>query len=149
MQSKYGFTLIEVMIVVAIVAILATIAYPSYQDSIRKTRRADAKEALMRIAAAQERYFFTHNAYTKDSTLLGIVGNKSQDNHYVIKVVGKDEDNMVCESGANKFPCFTATATATGAQIADEVCEQFSITHTGAKTASKHGGGNTTDTCWK
>jgi prepilin-type N-terminal cleavage/methylation domain-containing protein len=45
MKNQNGFTLIEVMIVVVIVAILAAIAIPSYQDSIRKTRRADAKEA--------------------------------------------------------------------------------------------------------
>lgn len=51
-----GFTLIEVMIVVAIVAILAAIAYPSYSDYAFRTRRADGKEMMMRVASAQERY---------------------------------------------------------------------------------------------
>ena len=51
-----GFTLIEVMIVVAIVAILATIALPSYQDSVRKSRRADAVLALQRIQIEQEKF---------------------------------------------------------------------------------------------
>ncbi len=52
-----GFTLIEVMVVVTIVGILAAIAYPSYQDIVRQTRRADALSALMDMMAKQERYF--------------------------------------------------------------------------------------------
>jgi type IV pilus assembly protein PilE len=53
--SNKGFTLIEVMIVVAIVGILAAVAYPSYQDHVRKSRRAEAQSALMGLAAAMER----------------------------------------------------------------------------------------------
>ncbi|MEW5754843.1 MAG: type IV pilin protein [Pseudomonadota bacterium] len=58
-----GFTLIEFMITVAIVAIIATIAYPSYQDQMRKSRRADAQGALVSAANAMERYFTTNNTY--------------------------------------------------------------------------------------
>src|SRR5690606_11790491 len=60
-----GFTLIELMIVVAIVAILAAIAYPSYINYIQRTRRADGHEMLMRMAAAQERYYTNYNHYAK------------------------------------------------------------------------------------
>jgi len=84
MKKQKAFTLIEVMIVVVIVAILAAIAVPSYQDSIRKTRRADAKEALMRIAALQERYFFTNNKYGTASDLG--VGSTSQEGYYTISI---------------------------------------------------------------
>lgn len=65
-----GFTLIELMIVVLVVAILAAIAYPSYQDSVRKARRADGKELLMRVAQAQERHFTRFGRYAT-----GITGN--------------------------------------------------------------------------
>ncbi len=58
-----GFTLIELMIVVAIIGILATIAYPSYQDSVKKSRRADAKSALMGFVNAMERYYTENNTY--------------------------------------------------------------------------------------
>ena len=58
-----GFTLIELMIVVVIVAILATVAYPSYQESIRKTRRSDAQAALVGMAAVMEREFLRVNSY--------------------------------------------------------------------------------------
>ena len=62
--SNKGFTLIEVMIVVAIIGILAAVAYPSYQDHVRKSRRAEAQSALMGLAAAMERHFTATNSYT-------------------------------------------------------------------------------------
>ena len=63
MIKQKAFTLIELMIVVAIVGILAGIAYPSYQDSVRKSRRADAKAALMGFANAMERHYTENNNY--------------------------------------------------------------------------------------
>jgi type IV pilus assembly protein PilE len=61
-QTK-GFTLIELMIAVAVVGILASIAYPSYTDHVRRTRRADAQGALMGLANAMERYFTQNSTY--------------------------------------------------------------------------------------
>ncbi len=58
-----GFTLIEIMVVVAIIGILAAIAYPSYQDSIRKSRRAEARAALQHMMEMQERYYSVKNTY--------------------------------------------------------------------------------------
>ncbi|MEO1957048.1 MAG: type IV pilin protein [Methylophilaceae bacterium] len=66
--TKNGFTLIELMISVAIIGILASIAYPSYQQSILRSRRADAQGALLGLANAMERYF------TENNTFLGASG---------------------------------------------------------------------------
>lgn len=63
MKKAAGFTLMELMIVVAIVGILAAIAYPSYMDSVRKSRRADAKAALSNAVQALERYYTEKNTY--------------------------------------------------------------------------------------
>ncbi|HJT97123.1 MAG TPA: type IV pilin protein [Rhodanobacteraceae bacterium] len=64
MSKHRGFTLIELMIVVVIVAILAAIAYPSYQEQIRKTRRGQAKADLMEITQALERKFTVDRDYS-------------------------------------------------------------------------------------
>ena len=68
---SFGFTLIEVMIVAAIIAILAAIAYPSYQDSVRKSRRADAISVLISLQLQQEKWRANHTTYTSDLTNLG------------------------------------------------------------------------------
>ncbi|MFC1748695.1 type IV pilin protein [Pseudomonadota bacterium] len=66
-----GFTLIEVMMVVAIVGILAMIAYPSYTDIIRKTNRADGMASLMKVMGSQERYYSEKNTYAMTLPWLG------------------------------------------------------------------------------
>ncbi|WCM92471.1 type IV pilin protein [Acidovorax sp. NCPPB 2350] len=65
-MAKYtqrGFTLIELMIVVAIIGILGAVAYPSYMDSIRKSRRAEGRNALVELLQQQERYMTQNNTY--------------------------------------------------------------------------------------
>lgn len=64
-RSKYeqGFTLIELMIVVAIVAILAAISYPSYQEYVRKTKRAEAKSEMMEVMSKLQKYKIAHFSY--------------------------------------------------------------------------------------
>ena len=63
LKRQRGFTLIELMITVAIIAILAAIAFPSYQDSLRKSRRTDGKNALTQAMAIMERYYTERNTY--------------------------------------------------------------------------------------
>lgn len=63
MVNDRGFTLIELMIVVAIVGILAAIGYPNYQQSVQKSRRADCEGALVGFANAMERHFTTRSSY--------------------------------------------------------------------------------------
>ncbi len=75
LKKTLGFTLIELMIVVAIVAILAAIAYPSYRDSIRKSRRVDAKSALTDIAQKQEAFYARNGSYTDDMKDLGFASS--------------------------------------------------------------------------
>jgi type IV pilus assembly protein PilE len=69
-SKVHGFTLIEVMIVVAIVAILAAVAYPSYQQSITKTRRTTAQACLVEVAQFMERFYTTNLRY--DQTIGGV-----------------------------------------------------------------------------
>ena len=64
MPGQRGFTLIEVMIVIVILGILVTVGLPSYQDSIRKSRRADGMAALMELSARQERFYAQNSVYS-------------------------------------------------------------------------------------
>ncbi len=66
MVNKKGFTLIELMVVVAIVGILAAVAYPSYQDSVLKSRRTDAQADMLEISSFMERFFTENNRYDQD-----------------------------------------------------------------------------------
>ncbi len=119
-QKNRGFTLIELMIVVAIVAIIAAIAYPNYTNHVLRTRRTDGKEFLMRIAAAQERYYTNFNRYaTFDELNLG--SNTSEKGYYAVEVT-RENGNQT----------YLLTAAPQGAQGADQ-CENLLLTNTGAK----------------
>ena len=67
-----GFTLIELMIVVAIIAIIASVAYPSYRDSILKGKRAEGRAALAELLQQQERYMTQNNAYFAFTNVAGV-----------------------------------------------------------------------------
>ena len=131
-----GFTLIELMIVTAIVAILAMVAYPSYQNQIQKSRRSDAMVALGKLATLQEQYFFRENKYTDQFTDLGLA-TESPEEHYTLTLT---------ITGAGET--YTATATATGAQADDEDCSIFTVDNLGEKKAWTSANANSTDTCW-
>lgn len=73
-RRSAGFTLVELMITLAIVAILVAIAYPSYSNYIMKSHRADAKTALLDLASRQERYFALQNNYASTPSALGYAG---------------------------------------------------------------------------
>lgn len=75
MQKLKGFTLIEVMITVAIVGILAAIAYPSYIDYVTKSGRAEGVAAVMEVANLQEQYYLDNRTYASDLTKLGMSAN--------------------------------------------------------------------------
>jgi type IV pilus assembly protein PilE len=136
-----GFTLIELMIVVAIVAILAMVAFPSYMESMRKSRRAEAKTALLDLAARQERYFTTHNAYTDRPDHLGYgsaafpIDVRSGSTAYYRLHIDVEEGS----SG------WTATAEPTESQRADR-CGSYTIDHLGIQGVTD--GSLPVESCW-
>lgn len=119
-RQQNGFTLMELMITVAIVGILAAIALPSYQDSVRKSRRADVKGVMLGLANALERRFTETNSY---AGVAGIAGT-----YYTVTVT---IPNAIS---------YTLTATPAGDQASD-TCGTLTLTQTGAKTPTTAG-------CW-
>lgn len=115
LSHNKGFSLIEVLIVVAIVAILATVALPSYQDSVRKGNRSDGQAALLEAASRMERFFYDNNTYTADLQDIGYASPKdvaTSEGHYQLSV----------ESATAACPittCFSLSAVAVNSQVKD------------------------------
>lgn len=139
-KKHSGFTLIELMIVVAIIAILAAVAIPSYNSYIQKTRRADAKVALTHAAAQQERFYMRHNAYAGNLSDIGGTGGMlhSPEGYYSLSVSIEG-----CPNGQPNGSCFVLTAepTAKANQDNDVHCAQFTLRDTGKREA-------TSADCW-
>lgn len=129
-KQSSGFTLIELMIVVAIIAIIAAFALPSYQRYGQRARRADGKEMLMRVAAAQERFYTNFNRYATDpltaSTSLGLTSATSQRGYYTVTSVNGP-------TGNTQSYILSVVPVTGGAQAYDK-CGTLSISNTGAKT---------------
>lgn len=137
-----GFSLIELMITIAIAAILTTIAVASYQNSIRKARRTDAKTALLDLAGREERYYSLNNAYTDVPGNLGYTGAG-----WPIVVGGAYYQISVAPPGGNP-PTFTLTAVPIGNQALDTTCSRFQVDNTGKQSSTDGGGADSTAACW-
>lgn len=101
-----GFTLIEVMIVVALVAILASIAYPSYQEYVKRAHRADAQRLALEMANKQEEYLLIKRSYSSDSN--------STKYYNLVLNTQDDVDTSECDSSSWKSqpPKYEIVATA-------------------------------------
>ena len=108
-MNNKGFTLIELMVVVAIIGILGAIGYPSYDSYMKKSRRSDAKVGLERVADRQERWYLKWDTYTTDMSLPVLGGPNTKDNYYVLSV----------DSADTIWFALTATAVAGGPQSND------------------------------
>ena len=134
MARVRGFTLLELMIVVAVVAILAAIAYPSYQDQIRKSRRAQAKADLVEYAGLAERFHTTNNTYDGFSLPTTVSPREA----------GATPRYRLTPEDFTDANTFTITATPTTGQDADR-CGTLSLNQAGAKTES---GSADLSECW-
>lgn len=129
-----GFTLIELIVVVAMVGILAAVAYPSYMGSVTRARRADATTTLLQDAQILERCYSQSFSYT--TTCLS--GGTSPAGYYTISVQ---------YAAAAPFNTYTLTATPVsgGAQSGDAACTTFTLDNRGVQGSTGTGGSK----CWQ
>lgn len=136
-KKTAGFSLIELMVVVAVVAILASIALPAYDGVVRKARRSEARDELLRIAGAQEKFYTTNNVYTAASTPLNIdPSGNTQHNAYQITI-------QLTNAGQG----YLATVAPIGNQTKDTLCATLTYNNLGQKTASGTSANPLSD-CW-
>lgn len=145
-DRQNGFTLIELMVTVAIIGILAAVAYPSYTQYVQRGNRAEARAILLETTQVLERNYTTANRYDLDSAGNAVVlpyatSPKTGTAKYNIAV---DTASRIAGACATAGQCFTLTATATGVMAGDD-CGDFSLDDTGARDAS---GALGTDACW-
>lgn len=140
MKKHQGFTLMELMIVVAIIGILAGIAYPSFSDSMKKGRRADAKTGLLGLAMAQSKLRGSCSTY---GSAIGSANSCSG--------TGTVKGTETSENGYYKFSisgatgnAYTLIATAQGAQTSDTGCTEMKVEF----SATNPKGSKTPIACW-
>lgn len=114
-----GFTLIELMVAVAIVAIIAAIALPAYQSSVIKSRRADAMAAISSVQQAQERWRGNNAAYSTDMGATGL--NITSPALYTLSLSAPNSDGTGLSRG------YIVTAVAQGQQGSDAQCARMSV----------------------
>lgn len=133
-KRSSGFTLIELMVVVAIIGILAAVAIPAYTDYVLKGKRSDAKAELLKAQIAQEKYRASHTGY---GTLIELGSSTdttytSPGGYYTIGISGTPDATTYIVTAAPKSP------------FADATCGTFAINQDGPD----YSGSNADATCW-
>ena len=119
-NDQKGFTLLELMIVVAVIAILAMIALPMYAEQVRKGKRAEAVQAIGDIQLRQERWRADHSTYATLDQLTGSVANSTSYNNALrYYSIGVSNNNATD---------YTVTATRKGDLQNDPRCGNFTLT---------------------
>ena len=144
-RNQAGVTLMELLTVIVVIGVLTSIAIPSYRRYTMRAQRSDATAALLRIAAAQEKFYLQNNTYT---TTVGAGGlnlgaGTSERGWYNLTIAAP--------TGFTIGTAYLATATAVsgGGQIDDLDCRTFTIRETGERGAANSGGTSNTPNCWR
>ncbi|MCY1293072.1 hypothetical protein D9M70_423200 [compost metagenome] len=139
-----GFTLIELMIVLAIVGILAAIAYPSYQQYVLRSGRADGQAKLMEIMQAQERYYSQNQTYVTNLGAAGL-GYGVEANTAVQSDERRYNITAAACTNSTIARCVILSAAPTGGQVGDTGCGTLTLDSRGSKGVS---GEKAVQECW-
>lgn len=133
MRPQKGFSLIELMIVVAVIGILAAVAYPAYQDYVIRSKRADAMNALASVRIAQEKYRANNTSFTTNLSSLSIASD-SPDGYWTISIPSASSSFI-----ALAYPKHT-----------DDDCPFFAVDRDGRNSSFVSGGETAAnDQCWE
>lgn len=141
-MRKNGFTLIELMITIAILAIIVAVALPSYQEHVAKTRRGEAMSALLEGVQALERYYSANGTYLNEDGdgLAAVFPSQvpaSGPAYYTLE-----------EEGALTRSTYVLRAERAGVMASDD-CGDFEINHAGVRTLHGKASSKPEDQCWR
>ena len=146
MPARRGFSLTEMLVVLAILGLLAAAAIPLWNRQVERTRRLDATETLMRIAVLQERFYFENGRYAGSGELatpapagLGVSGTRRD--YYLLDLRTVDGDPAAGYE-------VRAIADLEGAQAGDDECRIFSLDSTGNRSSESAAGEDSSGVCW-
>lgn len=145
-RRQQGVTLIELVVVMIIVGILTAVAIPSYRSYVLRSQRADAKDALLALATAQEKFYLQCNTYATgidnapDCVAGELQGATASKNGWY---------NLAIDAGNATSYTVSAVAVAGGNQYQDEECRTYRVTDRGIRTADDSGGSDNTAECWR
>ncbi len=149
-QHSKGLTLVELMVVVAILAIIAAIGYPMYTQQVQKSRRADARSGVMEISMIMEQEFATWGGYSEPTVAITGISNtdgvpapdaNSNFHNNLTRISDQYSDFYAFTINATDTT-YTITAVPAGVQVNDAGCTFLAIDQTGDKTATN------VDLCW-
>ena len=151
-EKNQGFTLIELIIAMAIIAVLARIAIPAYMESVRKAKRSQAQVAVTGLAQSLERYFTNCNSY--NSTTAPCTASINASNVPTIYPPNVPQSGTAFYTLTVVIPAGGASYTITaapvsGGQMAGDKCGSFTYTSDGAKGLSGQTTGVVVTDCWK
>ena len=131
-SSWRGFSLVELMVVVAILGVIVTLAYPSYRDTVLRGRRTEATRALIDVADRMTEYFIDNKTYTDNLLALGLGTDPFiTDNGYYSLTVRDNGGGGACPIAT----CFELDATPIGTQADDDDCAEIQFNSSGVKAA--------------
>ena len=138
-RKHAGVTLMELMVIIVILGTLAAIGIPTYRQYMLRTHRTEAKSALLRLAAEQERFYLQNNTYTNNFVALNMPAGRSENGVYTLAIPVANVTTYT----------LTATPTAGGGtngvnQTPDAECVTFTINQAGIRTAAPDPNGR----CW-
>ena len=144
-SSTNGYTLVELLMAIAILGVIVAFAYPSYQNYVRKVNRIEAKLALLDAAERLADYYEENKTYTDDLLAVGLGMDPyiTENGNYSIDV----EDNGGSGGACPIAICFELVAPAIGRQAMDTDCAEFRLHASGDRTAFAGGGGQNNN-CW-
>lgn len=159
-MNAHGFTLLELLVALAIGAILAVLATAGHEQTLLRSHRLDARAALLAVASAQERHYLERGRYASrfaDAAAVAAAAERDPadapddplDGALPLAPTSPDGDYALELATDPDALGYTATARPRGAQRRDSRCTRFTLDHTGRRTASDARGADTTAACWR